>query len=155
MVQPGVGKTSLARAVARHAGLRLLDIGETDDHGWAPSAHERLLELRLAQNLLDGDGDSVLLLDEMDDVLGDGHMNSPWFMMPVRPTGRHGSSRVWFHRLLENTPVPTIWIANDVSGIDRTVLRRMTFALELRLPPARVRTGNLVSTVGKARSRGG
>ena len=138
---PGVGKTSLAQAVARHAGLRLLDIGETDDHGWAPSAHERLLELRLAQNLLDGDEDSVLLLDEMDDVLGDGHMNSLWFMMPVRPTGRNGSSRVWFHRLLENTPVPTIWIANDVSGIDRTVLRRMTFALELRLPPARVRTG--------------
>ncbi|MYB34511.1 MAG: AAA family ATPase [Gammaproteobacteria bacterium] len=136
---PGMGKTSLARVAARHAGIRLLDVGETDGQGGDPSARERLRELRLAQNLLEGDNRSALLLDEMDDVLDGGQMSFPWLFGPQRLTGKNGSSRVWLHRLLENTPVPTIWIANDASTIDRAVLRRMTYALELRLPPTRVR----------------
>jgi len=138
---PGMGKTSLARVAAQHAGLCLLDVGETDGQGEDPSARERLRELRLAQNLLEGDKSSVLLLDEMDDVLDGGWISFARLFGPQRPTGRNGSSRVWLHRLLENTPVPTIWIANDASTIDRAVLRRMTYALELRLPPTRVRTG--------------
>ncbi len=132
---PGTGKTSLAKAAAQQAGLRLLNVGETDKQGWEPTAGERLQDLHLAQNLLDGDGSSVLLLDEMDDVLDDRWI----FVGRKRRTERNGRSRIWLHHLLENTPVPTIWITNNADTIDRAILRRMTYALELRLPPVRVR----------------
>ncbi|MCY4313094.1 MAG: AAA family ATPase [Gammaproteobacteria bacterium] len=134
---PGTGKTSLARVAAQHAGLRLLNVGEADEQGWEPTARERLQDLHLAQNLLDGDGNSVLLLDEMDDVLDNGRIFGGW----EKPAERNGRSRIWLHRLLENTPVPTIWITNSAGTIDRAILRRMTYALELRLPPFQVRTG--------------
>ncbi len=48
---PGTGKTSLATVVAQHAGLSLLNIGEADEWGGDPTAKERLLDLRLAQEL--------------------------------------------------------------------------------------------------------
>ncbi len=137
---PGTGKTSLARVAARQAGLRLLNVGEADDQGCEPTAKGRLQDLHLAQNLLEGDGSSVLLLDEMDDVLDGGRISGGWMLGGRRESSeRSGRSRIWLHRLLENAPVPTIWITNHASTIDRAILRRMTYALELRLPPARVR----------------
>ncbi|MCY4051250.1 MAG: AAA family ATPase [Gammaproteobacteria bacterium] len=132
---PGTGKTSLARVAARKAGLQLLNVGEADEQGWEPTSRERLQDLHLAQNLLEGDGVSVILLDEMDDVLD--HRLS--FLEMEISNARNGRSRIWLHRLLENTPVPTIWITNHARTIDRAVLRRMTYALELRLPPANIR----------------
>ena len=136
---PGTGKTTFCKVLAERAGLRLFSVGETDERGHEPTRRERLAELRLAQNLL-GDGrGAVLLLDEMDDVLADRGM-------PFWPLGggrglQEGQSRVYLHRLLENTPVPTLWTTNAARHIDSAILRRMTFALELRLPPMRVRAG--------------
>ena len=43
------------------------------------------------------------------------------------------------NRLLERTPVPTLWTSNAARETCPTVLRRMTFALELRPPPCRTR----------------
>ena len=49
------------------------------------------------------------------------------------------SSKVYLHRLLEETPAPTLWTLNDPREISDTVLRRFVFAFELRLPSAGVR----------------
>ena len=39
------------------------------------------------------------------------------------------------NRLLEEAPAPTLWTINDPQAVDHAILRRMMFALELRLPP--------------------
>ena len=136
---PGTGKTTFCKVLAERAGLRLFSVGETDERGHEPNRRERLAELRLAQNLL-GDGrGAVLLLDEMDDVLADRGM--PFWPLGGEMERQGGQSRVYLHRLLENTPVPTLWTTNAARHIDPAILRRMTFALELRLPPMRVRAG--------------
>ncbi len=63
--------------------------------------------------------------------------------MPLSPLGfsplRAGGSKVFLNRLLERAPVPTLWTSNAARQTCQTVLRRMTFALELRRPPPRVR----------------
>ena len=63
--------------------------------------------------------------------------------MPFSPGGfshlRSGGSKVFLHRILERTPVPTLWTSNATREICQTVLRRMIFTLELRKPPCRVR----------------
>ena len=136
---PGTGKTTFCKALAGREGMRLFSVGERDDRGNEPTRHERLGELRLAQNLLRGDRGAVLLLDEMDDVLSGNEI--PLWLFGGEGNRRGGESRVYLHRLLENTPVPTLWTTNGARGIDPAILRRMTFALEFRLPPTRIRAG--------------
>ena len=50
-----------------------------------------------------------------------------------------GGSKVFMNRLLEEAPAPTLWTINHARMVDPAVLRRMMFALELRLPPPKVR----------------
>ncbi len=35
--------------------------------------------------------------------------------------------------------MPTLWVINDANLLDATVLRRMSLAVEVKVPPARVR----------------
>ena len=104
-----------------------------------PSRKERLQELRLAQRLLAPGHGSILLFDEMEDILSD--PNSGWRLSSPRRHShlRSGGSKVFLNRLLERTPVPTLWTSNSAQETCETVLRRMTFALELRQPPSQVR----------------
>jgi SpoVK/Ycf46/Vps4 family AAA+-type ATPase len=41
--------------------------------------------------------------------------------------------------LLETNPVPILWTSNNIHEIDPALLRRMTVAVELKMPPARQR----------------
>ena len=136
---PGTGKTEFCKTLAARLGTNLYSVGEEDERGRDPDRRERLQELRLAQRLLAPSRGSILLFDEMEDILSD--PSSGW--MPFSPNGfsylRSSGSKVFLNRILECTPVPTLWTSNAAREICQTVLRRMTFTLELRKPPCRVR----------------
>ena len=136
---PGTGKTEFCKTLAARLGTNLYSVGEEDERGRDPNRRERLQELWLAQRLLAPSRGSILLFDEMEDILSD--PSSGW--MPFSPSGfsrlRPGGSKVFLHRILEGTPVPTLWTSNSARETCETVLRRMTFTLELRKPPCRVR----------------
>ena len=139
---PGTGKTELCKVLAERLGVTLYSVGESDESGDEPSRHERLQELRLAQRLLAGERRSILLFDEMEDLLSDPAARwAPWGGFGFAEVRRGGQSRVFMNRLLEQSPVPVLWTTNHARGVCPTVLRRMMFALELRLPPPRVRAG--------------
>ena len=136
---PGTGKTEFCKTLAARLGADLYSVGEADDEGDEPARQERLQDLRFAQRLLAGGSGSMLLFDEMEDLLSD--PADRW--MPLAPFGssrlRARGSKVYMNRLLERTPVPTLWTSNAARETCSTVLRRMTFALELRPPPCRTR----------------
>ena len=136
---PGTGKTELCKVLAGRLDVSLYSVGEFDDTGDEPVRGERLQELRLAQRLLAGHGGSLLLFDEMEDLLSDPFpawgLFGPRSRMAIRNTG----SKVYVHRLLEAAPTPTLWTMNSTRGVSETILRRMMFALELRRPAPRVR----------------
>src|SRR6185369_11612169 len=52
--------------------------------------------------------------------------------------------------LLENNPIPTIWITNRVEGIDDAFLRRFTCAIELRRPGPKQRAEIVLRHTGRA-----
>ena len=136
---PGTGKTELCKVLAEHLGVTLYSIGESDDEGGEPLRGERLQELRLAQRLLGGDRHSLLLFDEMDDLLSGAWPDFDPFGLSFSPRSRNGGSKVFMHRLLEQAPVPTLWTMNNARHLSPAILRRMMFALELRRPTPRVR----------------
>ena len=130
---PGTGKTEFCKTLAAHLGAQLFAVGETDDDGDEPSRNERQMQLRLGQRLLAGRRDALVLFDEMEDLLAEPDMG---FLFG---TNRRGGSKVHLHRLLETNPVPTLWTTNSIDRMDPALLRRVTFAFELRQPPQHVR----------------
>ena len=120
--------------------MKLYSVGETDQWGREPHRHERLQELQLAQRLLGSGRDSILLFDEMEDLLRDPvSVGVPYFGQFVRRPLRADGSKVFMNRLLEQNAVPTLWTSNAARHTCPAVLRRMMFALELRQPSPRVR----------------
>ena len=140
--QPGTGKTEFCKTLAARLEAPLYSVGESDDSGGEPSRRERMQELRLAQRLLAGDQRSILLFDEMEDLLsgtkGAGVLAQ---LLGLRRSGGLSAegSKVFMNRLLEETPVPILWTSNSARWTSPVLLRRMMFALELRQPPPRVR----------------
>ncbi|MCY4485657.1 MAG: AAA family ATPase [Deltaproteobacteria bacterium] len=137
---PGTGKTEFCKTLAARLEAPLYVAGESDASGSEPSRRERMQELRLAQGLLAGNSRSIVLFDEMEDLLsvqggwlegrfGHGHV-------PVRSAE---GSKVFMNRLLEQTPVPILWTSNAARWTSPVLLRRMMFALELRQPPPKIR----------------
>ena len=96
---PGTGKTEFCKVLAGRLDVSLYSVGESDDKGEEPVRGERLQELRLAQRLLAGHGGSLLLFDEMEDLLVDPF--PAW--EPFGPRSRSGfgnaGSKVYLHRL--------------------------------------------------------
>ncbi|MCY3876538.1 MAG: AAA family ATPase, partial [Rhodobacteraceae bacterium] len=136
---PGTGKTEFCKVLAGHLGLTLYSVGEVDEDGEEPTRGERLQELRLAQNLLDGNRQALLLFDEMEDLLATSYGGFEMFGAQVSMSVGSSASKVYVHRLLETSPVPILWTMNDAREVNPATLRRMMFALELRLPTAPVR----------------
>ena len=139
----GAGKTTFCKVLAQRVGMSLFSIGETDDRGDEPTRNERLSELRLAQTLLKDDRKVLLLLDEMEDVLTSNYGMGKGLFGMFMSTRRAGGSKVYLNRLLENSPVPTIWIVNEAGYLDDPIVRRMVFAVEFQLPPTRTRASIL------------
>ena len=137
---PGTGKTQFCRVLAERLGVALYSVGEADERGREPGRGERLQELRLAERVLGSSGNSILLFDEMEDLLADRDSMFGWLVGRSNRNKRGADgSKVFMNRLLEQTAVPTLWATNSARETCPTVLRRMMFALELRQPSPQIR----------------
>jgi MoxR-like ATPase len=131
---PGTGKTEFCKTVAARLGLDLFAIGEVDEDGDEPTRDDRIAALRLGERLAARRRNTLLLFDEMEDVLQHGDRNwdgSRWL--------RRAGSKVYFNRLLEQNRVPVLWTTNNVCEFDPAFLRRMSFTLEMKAPPLKSR----------------
>ena len=136
---PGTGKTEFCKVLAARLGVTLYSVGEADDEGAEPNRRERLQELRLSQRLLARDRRSLVLFDEMEDLLSSAAESLSFLGRPFFYGDRNDGSKVFMHRLLERAPTPTLWTMNDARRVSPALLRRMMFAVELRPPTAAVR----------------
>lgn len=121
----GTGKTEFCKALAKRVEALIYPVGEADDWEGQPTVDERLAALRLGQRILRTRPQTLLLFDEMEDLFTSDDFRG---------------SRVYFLRALEENRVPVLWTANDVDDLPAPVVRRMTYALELTVPPLHARS---------------
>ena len=140
---PGTGKTQFARWLAAHAQLTALEVPATDDYdedGATDPVSDRLALLRGSHRLLQGAEDTVLIFDEAEDAFPH---DTPLWLSGFQRGGMRGTiqgpRKGWVNQLLEQTPLPTVWISNAVHQMDPAYLRRFTYHLEMRRPSLRVR----------------
>ena len=127
---PGTGKTEFSRCVATELDLPIVSIGENKKSGREPSRADRLAEIRLAQTLFEKTNNTLILVDEMDDILS----FSSFFGFAL-----HENSLLYVHRLLENNVVPMIWTTNNIENVPQSVLRRFTVAVKIGVPNEKTR----------------
>ena len=125
----GTGKTEFCKTLAHQLDASLFEVGNVNEEGREPNRSDRIRLLRLSQQILSYRERSILLFDEMEDLLMD---NYPRWM------GR-SSSKNYDNILLEKSAVPVLWTCNSIESFDPALLRRMTFAMEMRVPPRTVR----------------
>lgn len=127
--QPGVGKTELARLIAKELELTSFEVASSsnsdDTEGENGKMHERFRSYQVMQNLLSQIEDSLIIFDEIEDVI------------PRKGLFESGSSgkKAWLNNLLESNPIPAIWISNHVSQIDPALMRRFDLILEVKNLP--------------------
>lgn len=134
---PGTGKTEFAKLLAQQVGAILYEVSYTDNDGGSADDHERYVSLRMAQNFLSSRDDSLLLFDEVEEVLEGSGSSAADLLGGPRNRGRF--SKAWVNQQLENNPVPVIWVCNNHRFIDPAHLRRFLFHLEFSVPPRSVR----------------
>ncbi len=141
---PGTGKTELARALAAASGLRAYQVRSADEDGDGLARTGRLSAYLLAQRMLARRRDAVLLFDEVEDVFG----ASDDLIALLRGQRATGGQKGWMNRILEENPVPAIWITNDADRMDPAFLRRFLLPIAFVTPPRSVRRRMVESHLG-------
>ena len=141
--RPGTGKTQLSRLLAQMLDASPFEVCIEDEDGDAIGGDKRLRAYRTAQCVFARSPRPVLVFDEAEDVFaGAGRF------LVSRGSAYMQISKAWVNRLLEENPVPTLWISNSVSCIDPAYLRRFDLVIEIPVPARRQRAELIESAVG-------
>ena len=143
---PGTGKTEWVKTLAYTLGLDLFEISYADEDDEPLDGRRRINAFKSAQYLFGGER-VMLMFDEIEDVFEDNGLVAT--RRGAKPTQ---SRKAWFNRILENAPVPTVWVSNSVQMMDEAMLRRFDLVVKMPVPPrgkrlavAREAFGRLVS----------
>lgn len=136
---PGTGKSQLARVLAAEVEAELYEVSSEDSDRDPINGEARLRALRAAQTVL-ADKRCLLVFDETEDVFADGSG-----MFGKKSTAQ--TRKAWINRMLEENPVPCLWLSNSVSQIDPAFIRRFDVVIELTVP-SKMQRANIIKSVG-------
>ncbi len=137
---PGTGKSQLARALAKEMGCALFEVASEDSDGDPVSGERRLRAFRAAQCFF-SQQQALIAFDEVEDVFNDGNS-----FLGSKSTAQ--LRKAWINRMLEENPVPTLWMSNSVRGLDPAFIRRFDMVFELPIPPKKQRERILQDSCG-------
>jgi SpoVK/Ycf46/Vps4 family AAA+-type ATPase len=143
---PGTGKTEYVRWLAQQLKRPLYQVRATDDQGQPVCGQDRLASFVVSQQFLQK-SDALILFDEVEEVFPSGNDILGLLFGARRPA----PGKLFLNRILEDNPVPAIWVANEVSQIDAAYLRRFDLSFEISVPPASVRRSILTGYLHAAR----
>ena len=116
---PGTGKSSFAKGVAKELSIPAYEICKHDDN----TSQSRRASILACQNMTGAGDGSLIVIDEADNILNTGFS---WFVRGET------QDKGWLNHLLEQPGTRMIWITNDISHIEPSVLRRFAFSLHFK-----------------------
>jgi transitional endoplasmic reticulum ATPase len=121
---PGTGKTQFVKTLSHALNVPCYEVTSVDGDGDPITGNRRLGAYASAQNILK-DTPCVVMFDEVEDVfVSDDYSSKSAAQM----------RKAWFNQLLEDNPVPAIWISNHHRGIDSAFIRRFDLVFEMPMP---------------------
>ena len=130
--EPGTGKTEFVRMLSDSLKYDAFDVASSRIDGSAIAAKTRMQSYLIAQSTLGIKAKKRLIMfDEADDVLDYGQKFETDLTVSSKALS---GGKCWLNSILENNIIPTFWVANNISGIDRAHLRRFDFHLEMKTP---------------------
>lgn len=128
---PGTGKSQLARVLAEDLGYELYEIAREDDDGDPVQGERRLRAFRAAQSFF-AKRKALIVFDEVEDIFNDG-----FAFLGRKSTAQN--CKPWLNQMLEENPVPTLWLSNSIQDMDPAFIRRFDMVIELPVPPRQQR----------------
>lgn len=135
---PGLGKTEWVRALLASEGTPAQELAVLDDEGDVLSGDDRIKNLKLCMHLLRGNQGGVMVFDEADDAFDGGERQ--------RAAGHTLiNHRASINRMLEDSPVPVIWIMNHPEILHPAIVRRFDAVIGFEGMPRSLRLQMLKS----------
>ena len=116
---PGTGKTSYALGLAQKLGIPSYEILQEEGN----TTSKRRAAILACLNMTNGGDGSLVVVDEADNLL---NTRNSWF------SRGETQDKGWLNQLLEEPGARMIWITNDISSIEGSVLRRFAFSIHFR-----------------------
>lgn len=140
--RPGTGKSELARVIAREMRIPLYEVSSEDAQGNPCKPRDRMNALVKAQLILE-DCRALLAFDEAEDIF----RGQSFFSRSLA-----SETKAWTNQLLENNPVPVLWIANSINELESAFARRFDFIVKVPPPPREERLKIYRSLCGRRAS---
>ncbi len=121
----GTGKTEMVKQIVTSLGYDLYSLHSSNKT--RQDKDVSLSYLMYAQRILAKDAQSVIMLDEAEDVFR------------FNAFSNAATSKLSLNQILERNPRPVIWITNDVDCMDDAYLRRFTYCFNLKRPDKKMR----------------
>jgi adenylate kinase family enzyme len=121
----GTGKTPVARALAERVGIPAYEVNP------GQSSREHRGALIAADGFARRGQGALIIVDEADGILGETGISALSLLFGFGK-GSHGGGRetkCWMDSFMERPGGRFLWIANDVSGLPESVVRRFAFSL--------------------------
>ena len=124
--EPGTGKTSFAKTLAKELGLDLFEIRQGDRDGERNSPQSRMAGIRICNEQVPRES-SMVAVDEADQLL---RTSMSFFAAMFGGVGSSGSEKGVINSILDETVLPTIWISNaPARALDDSVRRRFDYSI--------------------------
>lgn len=116
---PGTGKTCLAQSLVKEVGGKAYQVLQDEDN----TSKSRRAALMACVNMTNNGDGSTIIVDEADNLL---NTNFSYFMRGET------QDKGWLNHLLEEPGTRIIWITNDISGMDGSLLRRFAYSMHFK-----------------------
>ncbi len=126
--RPGLGKSQLARVIAKHVGRELIQVATQTALGTAHSPRVRFKIYRMAQAMF-SPNEAFILVDECEEIF------NPRGSTPEKDEDAGQiPQKALIHETLENNKIPTIWICNSIADLTAAQIRRFDICLKMDAP---------------------
>ena len=146
--EPGTGKTSFAKTLAKELCLDLFEIRQGDRNGERNSPQSRMAGIRICNDQVPRER-SMIMVDESDQLL---RTSMDFFAALFSGMGSSGSEKGVINSILDETKLPTIWISNaPARALDDSVRRRFDYSIRFDKLGTRQRSAIWRNSVKKFR----